>query len=105
MGKPTGFMEWVRQPAANRPPLERIKDWNEDPHKLPELEMVHQAGRCMDCGVPYCHTGQLISGMAAGCPINNLIPEWNDLVYRGQWKEAIVRLHADRKSTRLNSSH
>ena len=94
MGKPTGFMEWVRQPAANRPPLERIKDWNEDPHKLPELEMVHQAGRCMDCGVPYCHTGQLISGMAAGCPINNLIPEWNDLVYRGQWKEAIVRLHA-----------
>ncbi len=94
MGKPTGFLEWSRQPAANRPPLERIKDWNEDPHHLPQLEMVQQAGRCMDCGVPYCHTGQLISGMAAGCPINNLIPEWNDLVYRGQWKEAIVRLHA-----------
>ena len=53
----------------------------------------NQGARCMDCGVPFCHTGTLLDGMASGCPINNLIPEWNDLVYRGLWKEALERLH------------
>ena len=94
MGKPTGFLEWVRQPAASRPPLERIKDWSEEHPRPDDLALAQQAGRCMDCGIPYCHTGVMISGMASGCPINNLIPEWNDLVYRGQWQEANLRLHA-----------
>src|SRR5689334_23539843 len=60
---------------------------------MPEADLKKQGARCMDCGVPFCHTGQLISGMASGCPINNLIPEWNDLVYRGLWHEALERLH------------
>ena len=93
MGKPTGFMEIARRSQPSRPPLERIKDWSEEHPHLSEAELTSQGARCMDCGVPYCHTGQLISGMAAGCPINNLIPEWNDLVYRGQWREASIRLH------------
>ncbi len=94
MGKPTGFLEWVRQPATSRPPLERIKDWSEEHPRPDDLVLSQQAGRCMDCGIPYCHMGVMISGMASGCPVNNLIPEWNDLVYRGQWREASVRLHA-----------
>ncbi len=60
---------------------------------MDEKRLRKQAARCMDCGVPFCHTGKLISGMASGCPINNLIPEWNDLVYRGLWREALERLH------------
>ena len=60
---------------------------------MPEADLQKQGARCMDCGIPFCHTGTLISGMACGCPINNLIPEWNDLVYRGLWKEALERLH------------
>ncbi len=93
MGKPTGFMEFDREPAHARPPLERIKDWGEEHPPYSEETLRKQGARCMDCGVPFCHTGQLIAGMASGCPINNLIPEWNDLVYRGQWQEAIIRLH------------
>jgi glutamate synthase (NADPH/NADH) small chain len=92
MGKPTGFMEFAREPKHDRPPLERIKDWEEGHPPLSEETLRTQGARCMDCGVPYCHTGKLIAGMASGCPINNLIPEWNDLVYRGQWKEAWIRL-------------
>ncbi|HUQ92103.1 MAG TPA: FAD-dependent oxidoreductase, partial [Bryobacteraceae bacterium] len=60
---------------------------------MEQKKLQEQASRCMDCGIPFCHTGTLLSGMASGCPINNLIPEWNDLVYRGLWKEALDRLH------------
>ncbi len=93
MGKTTGFMEYDREPTHMRPPLERVKDWSEAHPPYAEETLRKQGARCMDCGVPFCHTGQLIAGMASGCPINNLIPEWNDLVYRGQWQEAIIRLH------------
>ncbi len=93
MGRPTGFIEITRRSQPSRPPLERIADWSEEHPRLSETELADQGARCMDCGVPYCHTGVLIGGMAAGCPINNLIPEWNDLVYRGQWREASIRLH------------
>lgn len=93
MGKPTGFMEFPREPSHDRSPLERIKDWNEFHPPLPEETLRTQGARCMDCAVPFCHTGTLMAGMASGCPVNNLIPEWNDLVYKGQWREAIIRLH------------
>ena len=93
MGKPTGFMEYERELPLDRSPLERVKDWQEFHEHFPEAKLQQQGARCMDCGIPFCHTGQLISGMASGCPINNLIPEWNDLVYRGLWKEALERLH------------
>ncbi len=93
MGKPTGFLEYLRQLPADRPALDRIRDWREFHHHLPEPDMLHQAARCMDCGIPFCHTGTLLNGMASGCPIHNLIPEWNDLVYRGLWKDALDRLH------------
>ena len=92
MGKPTGFMEYPRE-LPWRPPVERINDWNEFHLHMPEAKLRKQGARCMDCGVPFCHTGTLIGGMASGCPINNLIPEWNDLVYRGLWREALDRLH------------
>ena len=93
MGKPTGFMEFEREPAHVRAPLERVKDWSETHPAYAEKTLRDQGARCMDCGIPYCHTGALVNGLALGCPINNLIPEWNDLVYRGQWREAIIRLH------------
>ncbi|MFN8490487.1 MAG: glutamate synthase subunit beta [Caldilineaceae bacterium] len=93
MGKPTGFLEFTRELPTERPPLERIHDWNEFHLHMPESKLQEQGARCMDCGIPFCHTGQLINGMASGCPINNLIPEWNDLVYRGLWQEALDRLH------------
>ena len=93
MGKPTGFMEFGREPAHVRPPLERVKDWAETHPGYEEKTLREQGARCMDCGTPYCHTGALVAGMAMGCPIHNLIPEWNDLVFRGQWREASIRLH------------
>jgi glutamate synthase (NADPH/NADH) small chain len=93
MGKPTGFIEYLRELPVDRAPLERVKDWKEFHHHMEEKKLRQQGARCMDCGVPFCHTGKLIGGMASGCPINNLIPEWNDLVYRGQWQEALGRLH------------
>lgn len=93
MGKPTGFIEYLRELPMDRPALERIRDWNEFHYHMKEAKLREQGARCMDCGVPFCHTGTLLSGMASGCPINNLIPEWNDLVYRGLWKEALDRLH------------
>ncbi|MBX9678096.1 MAG: glutamate synthase subunit beta [Gemmataceae bacterium] len=93
MGKPTGFLEYPRELPLTRQPQERIHDWAEfHAHGSEEL-LKKQGARCMDCGVPFCHTGTLLEGMASGCPVNNLIPEWNDLVYRGLWKEAIERLH------------
>ena len=93
MGKPTGFIEYLRELPVDRPPAERVRDWKEFHHHMETKKLRNQGARCMDCGVPFCHTGKLISGMASGCPINNLIPEWNDLVYRGLWKEALARLH------------
>src|SRR5271170_6754107 len=93
MGKPRGFIEYLRELPLDRTALERIKDWNEFHLHLDAQKLQDQGARCMDCGIPFCHTGTLISGMASGCPINNLIPEWNDLVYRGLWKEALERLH------------
>jgi glutamate synthase (NADPH) small chain len=93
MGKPTGFIEYLRELPVDRSPAERVRDWNEFHHHMDEKRLRQQGARCMDCGVPFCHTGKLISGMASGCPVNNLIPEWNDLVYRGLWREALDRLH------------
>jgi glutamate synthase (NADPH/NADH) small chain len=93
MGKPTGFMEYRRELPLARLPQERISDWLEFHEHTPEEKLQTQGARCMDCGVPFCHTGTLLDGMASGCPINNLIPEWNDLVYRGLWREALERLH------------
>ncbi|MCD1259582.1 glutamate synthase subunit beta [Paenibacillus athensensis] len=93
MGKPTGFMEYSREVASEAAPLLRITHWKEFATPLTDEKLQTQGARCMDCGIPFCHTGKLISGMAAGCPVNNLIPEWNDLVYRGQWREALDRLH------------
>lgn len=93
MGKPTGFMEFHRELPEDRSPLERVNDWKEFHKHFPETKLQQQGGRCMDCGIPFCHTGTVISGMASGCPIDNLIPEWNDLIYRGLWKEALERLH------------
>ena len=85
MGKLTGFLEYTRETPQRRPVLERINDWFEVYQDLPEQKLKAQAGRCMDCGVPFCHTG---------CPVNNLIPDWNDLVYKNRWREAIRALHA-----------
>jgi glutamate synthase (NADPH/NADH) small chain len=93
MGKPTGFLEFTREVPTERPPVERINDFDEFHLHLADRTLQQQGARCMDCGVPFCHTGQLINGMASGCPINNLIPEWNDLVFRGLWREALDRLH------------
>jgi glutamate synthase (NADPH/NADH) small chain len=93
MGKPTGFIEYLRELPVDRSPAERVRDWNEFHHHMDEKRLRQQGARCMDCGVPFCHTGKLISGMASGWPVNNLIPEWNDLVYRGLWREALERLH------------
>ena len=82
MGKSTGFLEYERKPIPDRLPTERVKDWNEIHEDFEEDKVRKQGARCMDCGTPYCHTGMTLSNMASGCPINNLIPEWNDLVYQ-----------------------
>ncbi len=92
MGKPTGFLEVNRKTIPNRSPKERLKDWNEIHEPFEITQIQKQGSRCMDCGTPYCHTGMTLSNMASGCPINNLIPEFNDLVYKGRWEEAYLRL-------------
>jgi len=92
MGKPTGFMEYARELPAERPPDERIRDWQEFHLHMADEKLQTQGARCMDCGTPFCHPGILVNGMVTGCPIHNLIPEWNDLVYRGLWQEAFNRL-------------
>jgi glutamate synthase (NADPH/NADH) small chain len=92
MGKPTGFIDYDRELPNSRPPTERIGDYVELYEEFPEEKLRTQAARCMNCGIPFCHTGVLISGMASGCPVNNLIPEWNHLVYTGRWREAYYRL-------------
>ncbi len=93
MGKPTGFLEYPRELPLVVSPAERVHNWEEFHGHADTALLQKQGARCMDCGVPFCHTGALLEGMASGCPINNLIPEWNDLVYRGQWQEALQRLH------------
>jgi glutamate synthase (NADPH/NADH) small chain len=85
MGKPTGFIEYGPEHAQRRPVTQRVNDWFEIYVDPPEDKLRRQGARCMDCGVPFCHTG---------CPVNNIIPDWNDLVYRGRWKEAVRQLHA-----------
>jgi glutamate synthase (NADPH/NADH) small chain len=85
MGKTTGFLEYTREHAPRRPVTQRVNDWFEIYLDLPEDTLRKQGARCMDCGVPFCQTG---------CPVNNLIPDWNDLIYRGRWEEAIRQLHA-----------
>lgn len=92
MGKVKGFMEYQRALPSDRLPLERIKDWQEFHNEMPVEELQEQGARCMDCGTPYCHTGFMLSGMTSGCPIHNLIPEWNDYIYHGFWHEAYDRL-------------
>jgi glutamate synthase (NADPH) small chain len=93
MGKPTGFMEYKREIPVDEAPLSRINHYQEFHEHMPEEKLRTQGARCMDCGIPFCHTGKLLNNMAAGCPVHNLIPEWNDLVYRGMWREALDRLH------------
>ncbi len=85
MGDVTGFMKWSRVGPTRRPVPVRLRDWHEVYEPFSEDELRHQAGRCMDCGIPFCNNG---------CPLGNLIPDWNDLVYRESWREAIERLHA-----------
>src|SRR5712691_1864132 len=85
MGKITGFLEYTHELPQRRPVTERVNDWLEVYHEFPEDKVRTQGARCMDCGVPFCHTG---------CPLNNAIPDWNDLVYRDRWREAIRALHA-----------
>jgi glutamate synthase (NADPH) small chain len=85
MGKDTGFLEYTRELAPRRPVTQRVNDWFEIYLDFPEEKLRTQGARCMDCGVPFCQTG---------CPVNNLIPDWNDLVYRGRWREAVRQLHA-----------
>lgn len=92
MGKPTGFMDYERQDKVAETPKSRIKHYNEFHTPLSKEEQEIQGARCMGCGVPFCQSGQMIMGMASGCPLHNLVPEWNDLIYRGNWEEAYYRL-------------
>ena len=85
MGEPTGFINWKRTTPKRRPIPVRVADWREVYEAFPAHDLKHQAGRCMDCGIPFCNNG---------CPLGNLIPDWNDLVYRDNWRDALDRLHA-----------
>ena len=103
MGKITGFMDYTRKTSTDVPPLERIENFNEFHVWLSREEQQTQAARCMDCGVPFCQAGMMIGGMASGCPLNNLIPEWNDLVYQGKWELALHRLRATNRFPEFTS--
>src|SRR6476620_6326978 len=85
MGKITGFIEFKRAKQPYRPVAERLRDWNQVMRPYPEDELKKQGARCMDCGIPFCHQG---------CPLGNIIPDWNDLTYRNRWRDALERLHA-----------
>ncbi len=85
MGKPTGFLEFTREDPPHRPVEERIRDFHEVDELLPEGKLTAQAARCMDCGIPFCHS--------FGCPVKNRIPDWNDMVYKGHWRKALDLLH------------
>ena len=92
MGKPTGFIEYERQGNEEKAPEERILNFDEFHVPMSEEERQTQAARCMDCGVPFCQSGMMIGGMASGCPLNNLCPEWNELLYMGNYEHALGRL-------------
>ena len=92
MGKPTGFLEYARQGNHCQPPLERAAYWNEFHPRLGREERQRQGARCMACGVPFCQSGAVLNGMVSGCPLHNLVPEWNDLVYRRKLGRALERL-------------
>ena len=92
MGKPMGFLEYDRADGVSVPPLERIKSFHEFHIPLSEKKQRIQGARCMDCGVPFCQSARMIAGMASGCPLNNLCPEWNELIMSGNWKLAYERL-------------
>ena len=92
MGKPTGFMEYKREVSLEEEPKKRIEHFNEFHEHLPKEKQQLQGARCMECGVPFCQAGMMICGMASGCPLHNLVPEWNDLVYTGNWEQAYNRL-------------
>lgn len=92
MGKPTGFMEYKRETSEEIKPKQRIKNFNEFHEHLPMEKQQLQGARCMECGVPFCQSGMTLCGMTSGCPLHNLVPEWNDLVYTGNWEQAYNRL-------------
>jgi glutamate synthase (NADPH/NADH) small chain len=92
MGKTTGFIKYSRALPILRDPKERLGNWYEFCAQLPTEDLRNQGARCMNCGIPFCHTGSMMNGATIGCPLHNLIPEWNDLVYRGKWREAYERL-------------
>ncbi|MBC5743440.1 glutamate synthase subunit beta [Lachnospiraceae bacterium MD308] len=92
MGKPTGFIDYERQDKCAETPKSRIRHFQEFHIPLSKEEQERQGARCMSCGVPFCQSGQMIMGMASGCPLHNLVPEWNDLIYHGNWEEAYLRL-------------
>jgi glutamate synthase (NADPH/NADH) small chain len=94
MGKVTGFLEIERDDRDYQPVEQRVRHWREFVIPLPEPETREQAARCMDCGVPYCHGTNVITNQPTGCPVNNQIPDWNDLVYKGKWEEAAINLHS-----------
>lgn len=103
MGNPSGFIEIKRQTSTELPPEERIQNFNEFHLPLHQDEQQAQGARCMDCGVPFCQSGMMIGGAASGCPLNNLIPEWNDLVYQGKWDLAVRRLIATNRYPEFTS--
>ncbi len=92
MGKPTGFLDYNRVTGPAASPESRIRDFAEFHTRLPQEEQERQGARCMECGVPFCQSGMMIKGMVSGCPLNNLIPEWNDLISTHNWKQAYDRL-------------
>lgn len=92
MGKKTGFLEFDRETKNNIPPLKRIKNFHSFHQSLTREKQMYQGARCMDCGIPYCQSGETLNGMTSGCPLHNLIPEWNDLIYHQDYQEAVARL-------------
>ncbi len=92
MGKITGFLDYVRTVSKEVAPLDRINNFDEFHVHISRDEQEKQAARCKDCGVPFCQSGMIIGGMTSGCPLNNLIPEWNNLLYNGLWDLALRRL-------------
>ena len=103
MGKPTGFLEYKRETAKVLPPKVRIANFKEFRTPLNKEKQKLQGARCMACGVPFCQAGMMIGGMASGCPLNNLIPEWNDLVYQGKWELALRRLRTTNRFPEFTS--
>lgn len=92
MGKPTGFIDFTRSDDPQKSPLERVRDWSEFHGRLSQRQRRQQSGRCMDCGVPFCQAGISFDGRTLGCPLHNLIPEWNDMLYLGNCEHALSRL-------------